>query len=465
MGNMSLLHAVILAAGQGTRMPSPRPKVLQTLLGETMISLVHATVASLPDVAGIWTVIGHGGDQVRAELERFAQRGVAAPVPAGFVEQTERLGTGHALMTAMPALQAAGAERILVLNGDVPLVSAAALRDFMTRAEGSDLAFLTLTLPDAGAYGRVLRQGGRVIGIVEKKDYDPVVHGPDSGEINTGVYLISRSAAGLLPRLTTGNKAGEYYLTDLVALAEREGLAVAGVPAGDDALSLLGVNNPVELAAAEAGLQARRVAELLASGVIVHAPESVRAGAFVRVEPGAELFGPCELYGDTVIEHGARVESHCVLHSARVASGAALRGFCHVEDADIGPGCVVGPYARLRPGAVLEEGAHVGNFVEMKKTRLGRGAKANHLTYLGDAEVGPGVNVGAGTITCNYDGVHKHRTVIKTGAFIGSNTALVAPVTVGEKALVGAGSVITKDVPDGGMAIARARQANLKKKG
>lgn len=460
------LDALILAAGKGTRMPSPRPKVLQTLLGESMLGLVYTALASLSEVERVLTLVGYEADLVRAETERcarrLARRDLRPEEGVVCIEQTEQRGTGHALLTALPELEK-GCGRVLVVNGDMPLLPPGALRHFMAEAGNAEVAFLTLMLNEPGVYGRVMRDvAGRAVAIVEAKDYVEAEHGRAPHEINTGVYLLNVDAARrLLPALTTDNKSGEYYITDLVKLAVAAEMRVRGVAVREDGAALLGVNNPAELAAAEASLQRRRVAELLASGVILHAAEAVRVGPFARVEPGAELFGPCEIYGDSRVEGGALVESHCVLRDVVVGAGARVRSFCHLEDAVVGSRCQVGPYARLRPGAVMEEDAHLGNFVEMKKARLGKGAKANHLAYLGDAEVGPGANVGAGTITCNYDGRNKHRTVIGPGAFIGSNTALVAPVTVGAGALVGAGSVITKDVPDGALAVGRGRQVNI----
>ncbi|MBD5538483.1 MAG: bifunctional UDP-N-acetylglucosamine diphosphorylase/glucosamine-1-phosphate N-acetyltransferase GlmU [Desulfovibrio sp.] len=450
--------ALILAAGKGTRMRSSRPKVLQELLAEPMLAYVLAALrpvfAQAHGTEAVWAVVGHGAEEVEAAFPGLAT-----------VRQEQQLGTGHALATALPALKEHGCTHVLVVNGDVPLLTTEIVRRFLAEARGAAIAFASLSLDDAGAYGRVVRRGGEVAAIVEARDFDPVLHGADTGEVNAGLYFLEVEAvARLLPRIDNDNKSGEYYITDLVALGIAEGLAVRGINCGADQ-SLLGVNSPAELARMEELLRARITARLLESGVTLHAPELVRVGPFAEVGPGAEITGPCEIYGRSRVEGGARIESHCVLRDSTVRPGARIRSFSHLEGAEAAEGTIVGPFARLRPGAVLEPESHVGNFVELKNARLGRGAKANHLSYLGDAGIGAGANIGAGTITCNYDGARKHRTVIGARAFIGSNTALVAPVEVGEGALVGAGSVITRDVPAGEMAIARGRQKNLPRRG
>ncbi len=446
--------ALILAAGKGTRMHSSRPKVLQTLLGEPM--LAHMIGALRPIFRDeLRVVVGHGADRIRAA---FADENLH------YIEQTKQLGTGHALATALPELKAAGLERVLVVNGDMPLLTTRLVETFLRDAQGADMALATLNLADPGAYGRVVRHQGRVTAVVEARDYDPSLHGPEPHEVNVGLYLFKLDVLeDLLPQLSDANGNGEYYITDLAALAVARRLVVTGLECGSDP-NLLGVNTPAELARSEALLRQRITTAHLDAGVIMHMPESVVVGPFVTLEPGAEVYGPCELYGTTHVASGATVGSHCVLRNTRVGADTLIRPFSHLEDADVGADCRVGPYARLRPGAVLEETARVGNFVEMKKARLGRGAKAGHLTYLGDADIGAEANIGAGTITCNYDGRLKHRTVIGEKAFVGSNTALVAPVTVGAKALIGAGSVITRDVPDDALAIARERQRNLEKR-
>ncbi len=445
--------ALILAAGKGTRMRSATPKVLQPLLGDPMLAYVERALRSI--VGGrIWAVIGCGAEAVRTAFEGRMN----------FVDQSEQLGTGHALMTAMPTLRAAGLRRVLVVNGDMPLVTAETLAAFAERGKDAAVAVASLLLDDPGAYGRIVRRGCVFSDIVEAKDFDPAVHGDETGEINAGVYLLDvENVDRLLPRLGRNNADGEYYITDLPRLALQEGLRVEAVPCGKDT-ALLGVNTPTELVQAEDMLAARQTSIHLAGGVMIHNPSQVRIGPRVQFAPGSIVYGPCEITGATRVEEGASVGPFCVVKNSVLRRGVVVHPFSHLEDAEVGPDCLIGPYARLRPGAVTEENVHIGNFVEIKKSHLGKRTKVNHLTYLGDSEVGADTNIGAGTITCNYDGVHKHKTVIGERAFIGSNTAMVAPVTVGSGALVAAGSVIIKDVPDDMLAVARGRQSNLVRK-
>ncbi|MDR3640923.1 MAG: bifunctional UDP-N-acetylglucosamine diphosphorylase/glucosamine-1-phosphate N-acetyltransferase GlmU [Humidesulfovibrio sp.] len=448
--------AVILAAGKGTRMHSDKPKVLQTLLGESM--LFYVAVAASAVASRVLTVVGHGAELVRKEHPGLAE---------GFVLQTEQKGTGHALQVAWEQVRQSGATHCLVLNGDAPLVKPEHLEELVATArEGADIAFLTTVLPDPGAFGRVLRgSDGNVTGIIEAKDFDPTQHGEDTGEVNTGLFCLSTAAVeAVLFSLTSANRAGEYYITDLVELGVNEDLNVHALKR-DGALDLLGINSPQELAQAEDRLRASIVGDLLATGVLIHQAESVVVGPRVAIEPGAELTGPCRILKASSVARGAKVGAFCSVTDSRLEPGSELCEFCHLEGARLAPGSVAGPYARLRPGADVQENARVGNFVEMKQATLGPGAKASHLSYLGDASVGAGANIGAGTITCNYDGTNKHHTDIGAHAFIGSNTALVAPVRIGENAVVGAGSVITKDVPDRALGVARARQSNLEGRG
>ncbi|THB62711.1 MAG: bifunctional UDP-N-acetylglucosamine diphosphorylase/glucosamine-1-phosphate N-acetyltransferase GlmU [Desulfovibrio sp.] len=447
--------ALILAAGKGTRMFSPRPKVLMELLGKPMLGYLFQVLDPLFP-GKVWSVIGHQADMVRS---MFCERS------KGWIEQTEQLGTGHALQVAWQDLADADLDYVIVANGDTPLLPAEDIIALMRAGQDSDIAFLTLTLDDPGAFGRVVRTGGEVAAIIEAKDYDPAEHGIPTGEINAGIYCIKlKSTQAFLAELGNDNKNGEYYITDLVGMAVEAGLTVKGVNCGDKP-QLLGINSPAELVAMEETLRESKVLDLLSSGVLIRSKDQVRIGPDVTIEPGAEIEGPCELLGSTTIARGVLVHSHCLILDSTIGAGSRIRHFSHVENAEVGQECIVGPYARLRPGAKLLREARVGNFVEVKKATLGRGSKANHLTYLGDAEVGEGVNIGAGTITCNYDGKNKFITTIEDNAFIGSNTALVAPVTVGKNALVGAGSTVTKDVGENEMAIGRGRQQNLPKKG
>lgn len=446
---------VILAAGKGTRMHSNKPKVLQTLLNEPMLHYVYAALK--PGFGDqVLTVIGHGAEMVEAAFPEMDDK---------FVLQTEQLGTGHALQMAWDAIKDSGAEYCMVINGDTPLVTADAVQKLADTAGSCDVAFMTITPRDPGSFGRVVRdEDRRITAIVEAKDYDINVHGAVTGEVNAGIYLLKVETVGpMLDALKNENANGEYYITDLVGFAVDKGLTVDGVQCGDD-LSLMGINSPRELVVAENALRRRIVDELLDEGVLIHNPDTVIIGPRATVEPGAEIFGHCEIYGESVVKRGARLGSYTYITDSSFEAGCDVKQFCHIEQAEVGPNTMVGPYARLRPGAVLKDGAKVGNFVEMKKAVLNEGAKASHLTYLGDAEVGAGANIGAGTITCNYDGKNKFKTVIGEGAFIGSNSALVAPVTVGRDALVGAGSTITRDVPDEEAAIARGKQKNIKRR-
>ena len=446
------ITALILAAGKGTRMHSSRPKVLQTLLGEPMLRYVYDAAAPLFDTSAI-TVVGHGSEQVARAFPEMADR---------FALQEQQLGTGHALQVAWEAVKADNAEYCMVINGDTPLVTTEGLSRLAGQAGCCDLAFMTITPRDSAQFGRVVRdENRRISAIVEAKDYSMAIHGPVTGEVNAGIYLLRvDSVDALLGRLRNKNNSGEYYITDLIGLAVASAMTVESVQCGDD-VSLMGINSPRELVRAESELRRRIVEAHIDRGVLIHNPDTVIIGPRVVVEPGAEIFGHCEIYGMSSVAAGSRLGSYAHITDSSFAPGCAVREFCHIEGAEVGPDAVVGPYARLRPGAVLRTGARVGNFVEMKKAVLGEGAKAGHLSYLGDAEVGAGANIGAGTITCNYDGKNKFTTTIGPGAFIGSNTALVAPVTVGRDALVGAGSTITKDVPDEGGAIARGKQVNI----
>lgn len=446
------LSAVILAAGKGKRMDPLHSKVLQTILGEPMLALALRSIEPLCRERVV-LVTGHCAEAVEQSFPNLAH-----------VRQPAQLGTADAVRCALAALPP-DTDRFLVVNGDMPLLQTATLEKFVHEAGDADVAFATIRLQNTEGYGRVVRKGGEVVAIVEQKDYNPTAYGDPDNEVNAGLYLFNTEAARqLLPLIQPSAVTGEYYITDLVALGLEKGLRVVAI-CMEDAERLIGVNTPAELVRAEELLRRKVVSELLARGVILHAPDAVRVSPFVEISPGAVIHGPCDIAGATVIGPGAVVEPFCHIRRSLVGAEVYVAPYSMLEDARLERSARVGPYARLRPGSSIGEAAHVGNFVELKKTVLGAHAKANHLSYLGDAEIGANVNIGAGTITCNYDGHVKHQTVIGQGAFIGSNSALVAPVEVGAEALVGAGSVITENVPADSLALARGRQVNLRRKG
>jgi bifunctional UDP-N-acetylglucosamine pyrophosphorylase/glucosamine-1-phosphate N-acetyltransferase len=448
---------LVLAGGQGKRMGSAGPKVLMRLLGEPMLSTVYQALSSVIPEEAIWTVVGHKWEQVAEAFPEFAPR---------FVHQQSQLGTGHALVCAHPYLEEIGATHCLVVNGDVPLLPPRSLFELKRQAlsQQAELAFLTMRPPDPTGYGRVLRgKDGLVERIVEEKDLDfsrEHIH-----EVNAGIYWLDlQRTAQYLDRMDQNNAQGEYYLPQLVELIAADGGRVAAVCDEDGGGELLGVNRPRELVRNEEELRRRVVEYWLDRDVILRNPDQVRIGPRARLEPGCEITGPVEIYGGTRIGAWARVDSHVWIADSIVEQSAWIRSFSHLEGAEVKQSAQVGPYARLRQAAVLEPGSKVGNFVEVKKAVLGPGSKANHLAYIGDASVGSGANIGAGCITCNYDGRAKHRTAIGEGAFIGSNTSLVAPLEIGARAVVGAGSTISKSVPEAFLAVARARQRNLERK-
>lgn len=444
---MTDLSIVVLAAGKGKRMYSSLPKVLHPIGGRPMLARVLDTARTLSP-SRLVVVYGHGGEAVRAALP---------DADIVWAEQAEQLGTGHALKMALPALPETG--RTLVLYGDVPLIEASTL-EALVAAAGDEVALLTDVLDNPTGYGRIVRSAdGAISAIVEDKDCTPDERA--IREINTGMLVLpSARLAGWLAELRNGNAQGEYYLTDVVALAVRDGLTVHGVqvPASWQAA---GVNNKVQLAELERILQQNQAHALLEAGVTLADPARIDIRG--RLEHGRDVSIDinCVFEGDVVLEEGVSIGANCVLKNVHVAAHARIAPFSHLEDAKVGPACRIGPYARLRPGARLAEGVHVGNFVEIKKSEIGAGSKVNHLTYIGDASIGSHVNVGAGTVTCNYDGVNKFRTLIGDGVFVGSGSMLVAPVTLEAGATIAAGSVITKTAPADALTVARARQTSI----
>ncbi len=439
------LDIVILAAGQGTRMRSALPKVLHPVAGQSMLGHVIETARALEPKA-IHVVIGHGAEQVRERL---------AADDLNFVVQAEQLGTGHAVAQALPAL---AAERVLILYGDVPLIEAATLERLLHKVGPQQLALLTVTLNDPTGYGRIVRDGqGVVQAIVEHKDASPDQKLIAEG--NTGILAVPGERLGdWLGRLSNSNAQGEYYLTDVIAMAVADGLTVA-TEQPQDAMEVQGANDRIQLAELERHYQQRAARRLMAQGVTLRDPARFDLRGEVTIGRDVVIDVNVILEGRVVIEDGVEIGPNCVIRDSTLRRGAVVKANSHLEGAELGEGADCGPFARLRPGAVLGAQAHVGNFVEVKNSRMGEGAKAGHLAYLGDAEIGARTNIGAGTITCNYDGANKFRTVLGEDVFIGSNSSLVAPVTLGDGATTGAGSVITADVPAATLALGRARQA------
>ncbi len=446
------LNVVVMAAGKGTRMKSALPKVLHRLAGVSLLQhVLNAAAATGADRTVVIT--GHGAAQVEA---------ATAASGALYARQEPQLGTGHAVQQAAPLLPDEDGSVTLILNGDVPLLQPATARALVQACAGRSLALLTVQLADPAGYGRILRSPSdpaRVLGIVEHKDASD-----EQRRIHEGYTGVMAAPTALLKRwlaaLKNDNAQREYYLTDVVAMAAAEGVPVVATLAADET-EVLGVNSPVQLAELERRFQRRQAEVLMEAGVRLADPARfdlrgrLQAGSDVEIDVG------CVFEGEVTLGDGVRIGAHCVLRDAQIAAGAVIHPFTHIEGATVGEGALVGPYARLRPGAALGPEVHIGNFVEVKNSSLARGAKANHLAYLGDAQVGERVNYGAGSITANYDGAHKHRTVIGNDVHVGSNCVLVAPVKLGDGATIGGGSTISKDAPAGQLTVARARQATL----
>jgi len=442
------ISVVILAAGQGKRMRSDLPKVLQPLAGRPLLQHVIDTARSL-DAAGIHVVYGHGGERVRETL---------AGADLGWVLQAEQLGTGHAVMQAMPGVP--DDHLVLVLYGDVPLVEAATLRRLLEGAGEDAIAVLSVRMQDPTGYGRVVRdRAGNVARIVEHKDANAKERAID--EVNTGlIALPARRLREWLSGLRNDNAQGEYYLTDVVVMATKAGLKVNAVLA-DREDEVLGVNDKVQLAEVEAVYRRRRATDLMLRGVTLVDPARFDARGPVSVGRDVCIDVNVVFEGKVTLGDRVRIGPNVVLKDTTVGDDTVVFPNCVIDSAVIGAKCNIGPFARFRPSSTLAAGVHIGNFVEVKNSILGAGSKSNHLTYLGDTTVGEKVNVGAGTVTCNYDGANKWRTEIGDGAFIGSGAMLVAPVTIGAGATIGAGSTITRDAPEGKLTLERSKQVTL----
>ena len=456
------VDVVIMAAGKGTRMKSRLPKVLHRLAGRPLLGHVLAAAAQM-GARGATLVVGHGA----AEVEAFCASDPQALPPLQFVRQEPQLGTGHAVQQAAPLLQDDGIT--LVLNGDVPLVEAATLRRLVEQCGGERIALLTVdTGEDAGAYGRIVRaRSGEseapVLAIVEARDATPTqlaITEWYSGVMAAPTALLKK----YLAMLRDDNAQKEFYLTDVVKHAVEDGTPVVAFSI-DDEMEVAGVNSPAQLAELERGVQRRAAERLMSAGVRLLDPARFDLRGTLDCGQDVEIDIGCIFEGAVTLADDVKIGAHCVIANARIEVGAVVHPFTHIDGGKdgvtVGAGALIGPYARLRPGARLGPEVHIGNFVEVKNSTLAAGAKANHLAYLGDAVVGERVNYGAGSITANYDGAHKHRTVIEADVHVGSNCVLVAPVTIRAGATVGGGSTITKEVPPGALSVARGRQANL----
>ena len=435
---------IILAAGKGTRMRSNLPKVLQPLAGRPLLGHVIDTAKKL-QADHIITIYGHGGALVQ---NAFAHEQIQ------WVEQAEQLGTGHAVKVTLPVLPREGVS--LILSGDVPCITEQTLKKLLDVSRETQIGLVTLTLADATGYGRIVRENGKIQAIVEHKDASEAQR--QIQEINTGIYCVSNAKLHeWLPKLSNNNAQGEYYLTDIVAMAIADGLVVASVEPAL-AFEVEGVNDRVQLAALEREFQNFQAKQLMQQGVHLIDPTrfdlrgNLTAGKDVRIDINVIIEGDCEL-GD-----GVEIGAGCILKNTKIAAGTKVQPYSVFDQAIVGEDAQIGPFSRLRPGAILANEVHIGNFVEVKNSQIGLGSKANHLTYLGDAEVGAGSNIGAGTITCNYDGANKFKTIIGDQVFIGSNSSLVAPITIANGATVGAGSTITRDVAEQCLAVERSKQ-------
>lgn len=437
-------NVIILAAGKGTRMRSTLPKVLQPLAGRPLLGHVIETAKKL-NAANIITIYGHGGNLVQ---QAFAQENVE------WVEQAEQLGTGHAVKVTLPVLPTDGVS--LILSGDVPCITEATLKKLLQASAETGIGIVTLTVDDATGYGRIVRKNGEIQAIVEHKDANDEQR--KIKEFNTGIYCVNNAKLHeWLPKLSNENAQGEYYLTDIIAMAIADGLSVASVEP-ELAFEVEGVNDRMQLATLEREFQNNQAKKLMQQGVHLIDPArfdlrgNLSVGQDVRIDINVIIEGDCE-FGDHV-----EIGAGCVIKNTKIAAGTKVQPYSIFDNAVVGENAQIGPFSRLRPGAKLADEVHIGNFVEVKNSSIGLGSKANHFTYLGDAEVGAGSNIGAGTITCNYDGANKFKTIIGDSAFIGSNSSLVAPVNIGNGATVGAGSVITRDVAENSLAFERSKQ-------
>lgn len=441
------LNVVILAAGKGTRMKSALPKVLHKVAERPMVQHVIDTARQL-NAAQINLVYGYGAEQLKAGL---------GEQPLNWVLQAEQLGTGHAVQQALP--QVADDDVVLVLYGDVPLTRLETLQQLLAARSENGLAVLTVHLQNPTGYGRMVRQNGKVVGIVEQKDAN--AEQLKITEVNSGIMAVpGKQLKHWLGKLQNNNAQGEFYLTDIIAMAHADGVDIATAHPANP-IETEGANNRVQLAQLERAYQARKAEELMLNGANLRDPARIDVRGEVSVGSDVMIDVNVIFEGKVVLGNGVVIGANCILKDCTIGDNTEIKANTMVEASTIGADCSVGPFARIRPDSVLADDSHVGNFVELKKTQLGKGSKANHLTYLGDAVIGSKVNVGAGTITCNYDGANKFQTTIEDGVFVGSNSSLVAPLTLGKNSTVGAGSVVTHDVAADELVVARTKQRHI----
>lgn len=445
------LHIIILAAGQGKRMRSALPKVLHTLAGKPLLHHVVSTAEQLKPT-GVYIVYGHGGKQVQAKSQHLSIQ---------WVEQVQQLGTGHAVVQAMPFIH--DESRVLVLVGDTPLINPETLRKLLSNTPESAVGVVTVQMPDPTGLGRIVRDANdKVIGIVEEKDANDQQR--QLKEINTGIIVVpAKQLRRWLSEVKNNNTQGEFYLTDIIQLAAKEGIEINTMSATSH-YEVQGINDRIQLALLERYYQQQSSEQLMRDGVTLLDPNRFDLRGELQAATDVTIDINVVIEGKVIIGEGCYIGPHCILRDVTLGKNVVVKSHSVMEESVIGDDCIIGPFARLRPGTQLASNAHIGNFVEVKKSKIGKGSKINHLSYVGDAIVGSKVNIGAGTITCNYDGVNKHQTIIEDNVFIGSDTQLIAPVTIGSGAVIGAGSTVTKDAPEDAITVTQRLDQRVLKK-